>query len=431
MKTVLMIDDDAEYREVMGELLRQNGWQVLESADGDSGFEIAKQQKPEVILCDLLMPRCNGFHVCRSLRNEGLLETKIIITSARDFASDRQDAFDAGANEYLSKPIELSRLLPMLAQIREHAETSESARATVTTPSEVWLKFWGVRGSIPTPGPTTVYYGGNTTCVEVRAGEQIIILDAGTGLRLLGEQLIAEFDHHPLNLTLLLTHTHWDHIQGLPFFSPAYRPQNHLRILGYEGARHGLQNVLSNQMESTFFPVGLSQLPANLRIEELKDMDFAVGSVQVKSCFANHPGMCVGYRIFTSRGSVAFFPDNEPFLGRHRLGGPERSDTELDFARNQDQRMADFLSGTDVLIMDTQYDCQEYKEHVGWGHGCLEDVLRLAIQAEVRRLYMFHHDPSHNDAKISQMAERARQFVAEQKAQLEVQAAREGTLVKL
>src|SRR5215831_10692236 len=164
MRTVLMIDDDAAYREVMGELLRQHGWRVLESSDGDSGFEIAKEQKPHVILCDLLMPRCNGFHVCRSLRSEGLVETKIIITSARDFASDRQDAFDAGANEYLSKPIELSRLLPLLAQIAEPSEAPENQAPCPTTPaSAVWLKFWGVRGSIPTPGPTTVYYGGNTT----------------------------------------------------------------------------------------------------------------------------------------------------------------------------------------------------------------------------------------------------------------------------
>src|SRR6266567_1074644 len=173
------------------------------------------------------------------------------------------------------------------------------------------LKFWGVRGSIPTPGPTTVEYGGNTSCVEVRADGQIIILDAGTGLRLLGRELVSEFDNQPLDLTLLLTHTHWDHIQGLPFFLPVYQPQNRLRILGYEGARHGLNNVLTNQMESPFFPIGLREVPANVRIEELKELEFNLGPVQVRACRAHHPGICVGYRLSAGGRSIAFFPDNE------------------------------------------------------------------------------------------------------------------------
>src|SRR4051812_13765624 len=134
--------------------------------------------------------------------------------------------------------------------------------------SERYLQFWGVRGSIPTPGPTTVGYGGNTSCVEVRADGELIILDGGTGLRPLGRHLVQEFNGKPLKLTLLLTHTHWDHIQGLPFFSPFYEPKNHLRILGYEGARRGLQNVLSGQMESPYFPIGLPEVPANIQIEE-------------------------------------------------------------------------------------------------------------------------------------------------------------------
>ena len=173
------------------------------------------------------------------------------------------------------------------------------------------VRFWGVRGSVPTPGAGTVVYGGNTSCVEVRSHGEIIILDAGTGLRPLGMALGAEFATGSLRATLLLTHTHWDHIQGLPFFSPVYHPQNRLRILGYEGARNGLRSVLSSQMDMPYFPIGLKELPANLQIEELKEMEFRVGSVRVRAFYANHPGICVGYRLFTPEGSVAFFPDNE------------------------------------------------------------------------------------------------------------------------
>jgi phosphoribosyl 1,2-cyclic phosphodiesterase len=277
------------------------------------------------------------------------------------------------------------------------------------------LKFWGVRGSIATPGPTTVQYGGNTSCVEVRADGQIIILDAGTGVRLLGQQLLAESDNQPLELTLLLTHTHWDHIQGLPFFMPVYKPQNHLRILGYEGARHGLEVVLSGQMESPFFPIGLREVPANVRIEELKQMSFRIGPVRVRACRANHPGNCVGYRLFASDGSIAFFPDNEL---RHQGANP-------------DPKMVEFLRGADVLVMDTQFDAEEYRQHTGWGHGCVDDVVALALEAEVKKLFLFHYDPNHDDAKISEMLAHARKLRASRKGNLQIEAAREGLTVKL
>ena len=281
------------------------------------------------------------------------------------------------------------------------------------------VKFWGVRGSIPTPGPNTVHYGGNTSCVEVRADGQIIILDAGTGLRLLGQQLLAEFENRPLELTLLLTHTHWDHIQGLPFFLPVYKPLSHLRILGYEGARHGLEVVLAGQMASPFFPVALREVPANLRIEELKQMRFQIGPVRVQAGVANHPGKCFGYRLFTSGGSVAFFPDNEVRLEETTAMG------------RANQEMVDFLRDTDVLIMDTQFDAEEYRQHTGWGHGCLDAVVELALRAEVRTLCLFHYDPDHDDARISQMLAHARQIVAARKGKLHVEAAREGMTIEL
>jgi phosphoribosyl 1,2-cyclic phosphodiesterase len=292
------------------------------------------------------------------------------------------------------------------------------------------VRFWGVRGSIPTPGRTTLEYGGNTSCLEVRAGNQIIILDAGTGLRVLGRQLMEEFGERPLDLTLLLTHTHWDHIQGLPFFPPVYQYQNRLRILGYEGARHGLEAVLSSQMESPFFPIGLREVPANVKIEELKQMQFNLGDVQVEAFRAYHPGMCVGYRLSAGGSSVAFFPDNEL-----RCEGT-KSSADTAFAREHLMRMdngrlSGFLHGTDVLIMDTQYDRQEYEYHVGWGHGCLEEVVALAMRSEVKQLFLFHHDPDHDDAKITAMVARGRSLVAEQKGTLKVDAAREGAVVQI
>jgi phosphoribosyl 1,2-cyclic phosphodiesterase len=275
------------------------------------------------------------------------------------------------------------------------------------------VKFWGVRGSIPTPGPTTVRYGGNTSCVEVRGGGEIILLDAGTGLRALGRSLLAEFKDQPLNLTMLLTHTHWDHIQGLPFFGPIYDSRCRLRILGCEGTRKGLVNALTSQMESTYFPVPFNKLPSNIEIEELKNFNFNIGPVCVRALRANHPGLCVGYRLFSPDSLIAFFPDTEP-----RAGG-------------KDREMIEFLRDVDLLILDSQYDSAEYQEHVGWGHGCVDDSVALALQAGVKQLSLFHHDPDHDDKRIDGLVKHARRLVAKQRAKLRVDAAREGMTIEL
>jgi phosphoribosyl 1,2-cyclic phosphodiesterase len=270
-----------------------------------------------------------------------------------------------------------------------------------------------VRGSIPTPGPTTVRYGGNTSCVEVRMGGEIILLDAGTGLRALGRSLLAEFKNRPLNLTMLLTHTHWDHIQGLPFFGPIYDSHCRLRILGCEGARKGLVNALTGQMESTYFPVPFNKLPSNIEIEELKDFNFNIGPVCVRAMRAHHPGLCVGYRLFSPDSLIAFFPDTEP-----RTGGKDRD-------------MIEFLSDVDLLILDSQYDSREYKQHIGWGHGCVDDSVALAVQAGVKQLSLFHHDPDHDDKRMDGLVQHARRLVAKRRAKLRVDAAREGMKIDL
>src|SRR3989440_2909610 len=434
MPRVLIIEDDAENRRGIAELFRREEWNVLEAGDGDTGVDMAIQQRPELILCDLLMPKSNGFQVCRTIR-EQLQPTKIIVVSGRDYGVDRTSALEAGADEYLLKPITwellsstIDRLLPEIPRRPEPKSVTERE----SVPARI--RLWGVRGSIPVPGQSTVRYGGNTSCVEVRVDGEIIILDAGTGIRLLGLALDKEFGPRSMKLTLLISHTHWDHIQGLPFFSPAYNQKNLIRVLGYEGARAGLAKILASQMETPFFPVSLRELPSHLAIEELKEMEFRVGPVKVQSKFANHPGICVGYRLATSSGSIAYFPDNEPYEELKLLLASRDGISEeeaRDFATAERTKMVEFIQGCDLAILDTQYTDEEYTKHVGWGHSSLSSVVSLALDADVGKLLLFHHDPNHDDEMIDKMVEHARALAAKSGKPLEVEAAREGADILL
>jgi len=419
---------------MIAEVLQQNGWKVVTAEDGEAGINLARQHRPAVVLCDLLMPRCNGFQVCRAIRAmPDLRGTKIVMISGRGYFTDKMNALEAGADDYLVKPVQPDDLRAILRKLTADDLAADRKARPAATGGEgpVRVKFWGVRGSIASPGPATVFYGGNTSCVEVRADGEIIVLDAGTGIRPLGLALTNEFNGAPLNLTLLLTHTHWDHIQGFPFFLPAYNPRNTVRILGYEGARQGLAATLGTQMESPYFPVGMKELPGNITIEELREMDFQVGKVRVHAMFVNHPGICVGYRLHTSGGDIVFIPDNEPF---HRMRNkPGAADPRsLEYAEQQDARLIDFVRGADVLIIDAQYDRDEYEQRVGWGHACIDDVAEIGARASVKQLFLFHHDPTHDDERISRMLAHARQVAAPlHGGEMVVEAAREGLEVCL
>jgi phosphoribosyl 1,2-cyclic phosphodiesterase/CheY-like chemotaxis protein len=435
MHTVLLIEDDAESRRATADLFPPREWSTLEAGDGEAGIRLALEHKPELILCDLLMPKANGFQVCRSLR-QVLQRTKIIIISGRDYGVDRMTAIEAGADEYLVKPIRWENLCEVIDRVLPAGDDGATQTGPVPefTPPSTRVKFWGVRGSIPVPGSSTVGYGGNTSCVEVRADREIIILDAGSGMRGLGIALQEEFPDRPIHPTLLISHTHWDHIQGLPFFLPAYDEKNSLRVLGYEGARAGLGAVLAGQMETSFFPVRLSDMPSAIAIEELKDMEFSIGKVKVQARFVNHPGICVGYRLTTSNGSIAYLPDNEPYdILKLSQAGPGKSDyaEARAFAAEARSKLVEFLRGSDILIIDTQYTDAEYAQKVGWGHGSLSSVVSLAVDAAVRKLFLFHHDPNHDDKFIDEMVEAARMLVLEKGKPLEVEAAREGAEVWL
>ena len=290
------------------------------------------------------------------------------------------------------------------------------------------VKFWGVRGSIPVPGLQTLRYGGNTTCVEVRMDDQLFILDAGSGIRQLGNALDAEFGSEPIKLSLLLTHPHWDHIQGLPFFAPAYEAKNEIRVFGFDATHSSVTEMLTSQMSSPFFPINFKQLAGKISVHQPDAMDFNVGTARVRAKFLHHPGVCVGYRIYNGETSLAFLPDNEPLDAFFdRPGDYSSSDGRLKAdPRAERAELVDFLRDADLLILDSQYTDEEYAQRIGWGHGSLTSVVRLALDAGVKTLMLFHHDPNRADDEIDHMLAVARSVVAQAGGRLKIEAAAEG-----
>jgi phosphoribosyl 1,2-cyclic phosphodiesterase len=294
------------------------------------------------------------------------------------------------------------------------------------------LKFWGTRGSISVPGPGTLRYGGNSTCVEVRADGEIIALDAGSGIRSLGIALEKEFQSQPIRLSLLITHAHWDHIQGLPFFAPVYEKKNEICVRGYDGIDMSFGKIMAEPMKAPFFPIAMRELSARVDIKKLTEMEFSLGKVQVRAMFVNHPGICAGYRLFTSAGSIAFLPDHEPYRFLHLARANDMGSEEAKKIGEEERiGLVEFLHGSDILILDAQYTDTEYESHVGWGHGSISSAVSLALDAKVRRLLLFHHDPNHDDGRVDAMVDDARRLIRENGKELEVDGACEGEEITL
>jgi CheY-like chemotaxis protein/phosphoribosyl 1,2-cyclic phosphodiesterase len=287
------------------------------------------------------------------------------------------------------------------------------------------VRFWGTRGSIATPGPDTNFFGGNTSCVELTTADgELLIFDCGTGAHRLAAKLMAQ-GKTAINANILIGHTHWDHIQGFPFFSPAFVKGNSVAIYGPEGSRGSLQGVLAGQMEFTYFPVELNQLSAAITYHDLTEGMHRIGSTRVATQFLNHPAMTVGYRVEADGVAVVYLVDHEPFSN-----GLWRADAEPgrieSILHEGDRRHAKFMADADLVIHDAQYTPEEYGPKKTWGHSPYDYVVQIAAAAGVRQLALTHHDPSHNDQFVAQIERKARTLALQRGTGLDVFCAYEG-----
>jgi CheY-like chemotaxis protein/phosphoribosyl 1,2-cyclic phosphodiesterase len=292
------------------------------------------------------------------------------------------------------------------------------------------VRFWGTRGSIATPGPGTNHFGGNTSCVELTtAGGALLIFDCGTGAHPLAAALMAQGRKH-IDANILLGHTHWDHIQGFPFFSPAFVKGNSVAIHGPEGSRGSLHHVLAGQMEFTYFPIELNQLPAAISYHDLTEGIHTIGGVRVATQFLNHPAMTLGYRVEADGVAVVYLVDHEPFADELWRAGAEPGVIES-ILHDGDRRHARFMAGADLVIHDAQYTPEEYPAKKTWGHSTYEYVVQICAAAGVRRVALTHHDPGHDDHDVAEIERKARALASKGPTGLDVFCAYEGCEIEV
>jgi phosphoribosyl 1,2-cyclic phosphodiesterase len=281
------------------------------------------------------------------------------------------------------------------------------------------VQFWGTRGSIPSPGPATVRYGGNTPCVEVRTSSGwLIVLDAGTGIRELGRSLIARANGAPIRGDIFLTHVHWDHIQGMPFFGPLFQRGNQFTIWGSKSLEPTLDRVVRSQMSPVVFPVAFEQLEATIDFAELAEGRRSANGYEVRAFEVRHPGGALGYRFAEGGNRPAAFV----YISDNELGTGATYDTRVDWRGG----LVEFVRGARILVHDTTYTAEEYEHHRGWGHSTYEDAVQLALDAGVETLVLFHHKPERTDDEVDARAAECRALVERRGAELRIVPAAEG-----
>src|SRR4051812_28503367 len=402
-----LVDDDPDILALLKRVLETDGHQAeicLSSVDALVRIPAAR---PDCVLIDIMMPQMDGFELTRELRKRPeLAKMKIVVLSAKTYEFDRRRAKEMGADGYIAKPFARDTLLASILEI---------------VAAHVTVAYWGVHGTLPTPGASYTRYGGNTPCVSVEiGGEPLYVFDCGTGIRRLSDHLGSTQGNERFSARIFISHTHWDHINTVPFFAPLYLRGNQIEIFGPHQGDLTIERAIGAQMEGVYFPVTMREFGARLVFRDLREETLEFGPVRIDTMLLSHPGYCLGYKL-TARGrSVCYITDNELYLPSDKRHNPRYV-----------EQLANFVHGADVLITDTTYRDSEYPSKVDWGHSCVSQVVRLAARAEVKRLHLFHHDIDQTDEAIDLKLADARHALARLGASVECDAPAEETSLAL
>jgi len=397
-----IVDDDPDTLALVTRLLAGAGHEVIVRASSVEALREIPEERPDCVITDVMMPVMDGFELTRELRRRPELRAmKIVVLSAKTYDFDRRRAKELGADGYITKPIERDSFLQEIVEI-------------VT--QRVTVRYWGVHGTLPVPGPEYVRYGGNTPCVSVDVGgEPLTIFDCGSGIKRLSDHLMSNPGER-FSGRIFISHTHWDHINTVPFFAPLYLRGNQIELFGPYQGDLTIERAISAQMESVYFPVTVREFGARLVFRDLREETLEFGPLRVDTMLLRHPGYCLGYKLSCRGRTVCYITDNELYLP-----------TDPRHDARYVERLANFVRGADVLITDTTYRDREYPAKVDWGHSCVSQVADLAARAEVKRLHLFHHDPDQTDADIDAKLDEAREELARLGSKVQCEAPAEGT----
>ena len=405
--TVLVVDDDETTAELVSSVLESHGAQVSVCSEPTEAFARIKQEAPELVSLDLMMPGADGYEICKQVRDTpDLDETKIVILSAKVYDYDRRQAFDLGADGFISKPIDPTQFGHQIKHILE---------------SGMSIKYWGVRGTLPVPGDGSLRYGGNTSCISLRfSRNRNIILDAGSGIKNLSDDVMRR-SSGKYSAKLLITHPHWDHINAFPFFAPFFIPGNEFEVMGAAQGSRSIKDLISAQMDDVYFPVMLKDMGSHIHFRDLAEETFTIGDdITIKTMLLSHPGNCLGYRIEHDEGVFCYITDNEIYPEGMEFHNPGYED-----------KLTAFIAEADIVAMDTTYFDEEYPNKVNWGHSAVNEVVKIAHRAQVKSLHLFHHDPDQSDDDIDRKLDVAKQKLAALGSTTEVLAPAERQVFKV
>jgi phosphoribosyl 1,2-cyclic phosphodiesterase/ActR/RegA family two-component response regulator len=384
---VHIVDDSPTQAEIARALLATAGHAVTVTHSSTAALHDIAARIPDCVLIDLMMPELDGYELCRRLRLlPALAGTKLVVVSSKAYPFERKRAVELGADGYFVKPVNPASFVADLERL-------VADRLTLT--------FWGVRGTVPVSRPDAQRYGGNTSCVSLDFPDgRLLVFDAGTGIKALSDALLAS-RRNRLDGRIFISHPHWDHINALPFFAPFYVQGNQFEICGASHGGISMRDLCSAQMDGVYFPVTVREFSASLTYRDLSEGEYEIGGVHVRTMLLSHPGNCLGYRIGQAGRVICYVTDNELYLPDSEFYSSEYVD-----------HLTEFVRSADVLITDCTYTDDEYPRRIGWGHSSASQVADLAARADVKTLYLVHHDPDQSDAVIDAKLERVRELLA-------------------